>query len=178
MKTKEFIDQLLKLSMFPGDTNSGSTKYALHSEHIKLFEKTLLDCDEFKEVSELILVDLPIFKDADGRVTVTATAKLNPETKLRGRVYLYEIFLVPGDYKEQFIDKPIKTGAILTPTLYDPEDYTPYRNIVIPFREHEGKEESREAIHRLVNQIIDNPSEFLPKVEPQVMIRGSFEIIE
>ncbi len=111
--------------------------------------------------------------------------KLCDNTKFKKRVYLYTLELSPEIYNPNILHKPVKNGASISPVIYSPEDFTPYKSITIQFSPEAMQdaqllvgESIEDQLHKILQDILDNPKDYTPKGDRAVMIRGVFEEYE
>jgi hypothetical protein len=82
--------------------------------------------------------------------------------------------------------KPVKNGAAMGPTIYDPSTFEPRKHILLTWSPEMAQDLSgtndeltlRNDIHKLLDDVLDNPDEYKTKGTRYVLVRGLFEIIE
>ena len=181
MKLKELLDQIFKDGPIP--TNQfGITDYTLYgSQTLEPLKDKLLECDEFKNLHSLRFVDTPTFI-AGGQPYVVETYKLTDVIKFNGVGVLLSIALTPEMYDPNVLIKPVKDGAAISPTFYNPTNFEPYKRIVLEFspeRMQDGitnhEEIVRQELHDLLDKVLDNPEDYRVKGERAVLVRGIFQ---
>jgi hypothetical protein len=181
MKLKELLDEIFKDGPIP--TNQfGMSDYALYgSEKLEPLKDKLLECDEFKNLYSLRFVDAPTFRAGD-EVYVVETYKLTDDIKFIGSGVILSIALTPEMYDPNVLLKPVKDGAAISPTFYNPTNFEPYKRIVLEFspeRMQDGisnhEEIVRQELHDLLDKVLDNPKDYLVKGERAVLVRGIFQ---
>jgi hypothetical protein len=180
-----------KLSDYIKKTNIDGFPAILNSD-------CLHQCEEFKHVKKINILDFPIFKGdektgeplnkindylgSDGRIISTVTYVLKPDTEFNDEIDLYQILLSPKMYdpnKTQNLDY----GVWLHPTFYDAKNFTPIKKIEIKYSigniamekgltDTQAKEEAKRIILAKVAELIDLDVSNIP-YEQEIMIRCS-----
>ena len=176
MKIKEFISDLSEIS----DGNIKSKGL----ERIK--DILLYHTEEFNDVKELIIIDTPSMKDVDENIYDSVTILVKEDTKLTGRVYLYEIYLTPPMWDIKSFTTPVKNGASISPVIYDEIDFSPNRRIMLSWspemaqdlttmtNNHILEDGLRILLHETLDDILDNPKDYMYDGTRSVIIRGIF----
>lgn len=181
MKLKELLDEIFKDG--PIQTNQfGLIEYTLYgSKVLEPLKDKLLECDEFKNLHSLRFVDTPTFRAGD-ETYVVETYKLMDISKFNGAGVILSIALTPEMYDPNILIKPVKDGAAISPTFYNPTNFEPYKRIVLEFspeRMQDGisnhEEIIRQELHDLLDKVLDNPEDYRVKGERSVLVRGIFE---
>jgi len=182
MKLKEFIE-IVEL----GKTENDSFN-ELYGKQLKKYKDIILKTDEFKDCESLDILEHPVSKSKDGNVLTPYTIKLSDIMKFKGRCYLLSLTLTPEMYDPTLMLEPVKDGAAIGPTVYDPITFEPKRQILLtynpsvhfniknPFEPTE--EMKRGEIHQLLDKVLDNFDEYKIKGVKGVLVRGLFEIVE
>jgi len=148
----------------------------------------LKSTDEFKD-ADLRIMHLPVMEaPADGYdlskdgVMVAKTMLLQKSTRFIGKVFLYAITTTPTVYEVSDFTTPVKNGCLLTPLLYNPDQFTPYRRIVMEFSPVNSQDVSdiviKTQLVEKLKHLLDNPSEYEAKGRRGIMVRGVFEVVE
>lgn len=184
MKLKKLLIDLFDDEQFESERQFKVDNTLYGENELKKYESQILDCDEFKECSELKLVSVPVFLDG-GKSKQVQTYKLTEDTKFKGKAYILSIGLTPKMYDPSRFGKPVKDGANITPTLYNPTNFKPYKQILLTFspeRKNDGitNHESivRQELHDLLDKVLDNPKSYEIESERRVIVRGIFETVE
>jgi hypothetical protein len=85
--------------------------------------------------------------------------------------------------------KPVKNGAAMGPTIYDPSTFEPRKHILLTWTPEMaqviydvsgGNDELklRNDIHKLLDDVLDNPEEYKTKGVRGILVRGLFEVID
>jgi len=176
MKIKEFISDLSEIS----DGNIKSKGL----ERIK--DILLYHTEEFNDVKELIIIDTPSMKDVDENIYDSVTISVKEDTKLTGKVYLYEIYLSPLTWDVKSFTTPVKNGASISPVIYDEIDFSPNRRIMLSWspamaqdlttmtNNHILEDGLRILLHETLDDVLDNPKDYMYDGTRSVMIRGIF----
>lgn len=190
MKLKELLSDIF--SNGPLDftsMNNGMTysDYMLDKNYLEMFKDMILQCEEFESVTELIIPDRPVFL-IDGVGTTCETIKMVDNMKIRNRCYLYSISITPEIYDPTTMNHHVKNGASLTPIMYNLQTFIPYKEIRmswspelvqdvrgwgVPIQDQEI--DLRQRLHQTLDDMLDNPHEYLLKGERGVIIRGIFD---
>jgi len=72
----------------------------LIGKSLKPCEEAILNCDEFKDVDELIIIESPSLANTDDEIFDSYSYKISNKTKFLGKAYLYSIGLTPRLYDE------------------------------------------------------------------------------
>lgn len=186
MRLNELISNILEKNQFPYDTISGLSLIP--------FRQEILNCDEFSEVEELIIVDVPTTMIDEEKIIVKT--RISPKNFIFGKkVILYSFQLTPPTYDPKNMIEPIDNIGLYSPLLFNYEkDTSPYRNIILKFSPDISWMEDeidvddlnkkipinsvREKLHRNLDLILDNPERFIPKGNRGLIIRGVFELKE
>ena len=77
---------------------------------------------------------------------------------------------------------PVKDGACITPTVYNPETIKPIKKIVLEYSPEraqdglvDGEYELKMEMKDLLDKVLDNPYDYQVKGERGVIVRGVFE---
>ena len=184
MKLEEFVtkiyDERPELDMTP------SFGPILNSRVLEEVKDELLKFDVFSECDDLEIVHYPTFKLGEDKVKVltTQTFKYEEGIKFKGKCYLYSITLTPELYDPLKMLEPIKNGASISPAIYNPMTFEPTKHILLTWSPEmvqdilniDTEQEQRQIIHKLLDDILDNPEEYRAKGTRHIMIRGVFEV--
>jgi hypothetical protein len=106
--------------------------------------------------------------------------------EFKGRCYLLSLGLTPEMYDPSRLLKPVKNGAAIGPTIYDPSTFEPRKHILLTWSPEMAQDVSgandeltlRNDIHKLLDDVLDNPEEYKTKGLRGVLVRGLFEVID
>ena len=106
--------------------------------------------------------------------------------EFKGRCYLLSLALTPEMYDPNILLKPVKNGAAMGPTMYDPLTFIPRKHILLTWSPEMVQDVSgtkdeltlRNDIHKLLDDVLDNPEEYKTKGLRAVLVRGLFEVID
>jgi len=184
MKLKKLLIDLFDNEHFESERQFKVDNTLYGENELKRYERQILACDEFKECSELKLVSVPVFSD-NGKSKQVQTYKLTEDTKFKGKVYLLSVGLTPKMYDPSRFGKPVKDGANISPTLYNPTNFEPYKKILLTFspeRKNDGitnhEAVIRQELHDILDKVLDNPKSYEMESERGVLVRGIFETVE
>ena len=194
MKLEEFVTNLCDEKAMLNQKNAESTidylkgmDPILNSKELEEVKDELLKLDVFSECDDLEIVHIPTFVLEDGKTVSAQNFKYNEGMKIKGKCHLYSISLTPVMYDPNQLIKPVKNGAAMGPTIYDPMTFEPRKHILLTwtpemaqdlFEGTNNEETLRNDIHKLLDDVLDNPEEYRTKGTRHVLIRGVFEIVE
>lgn len=170
MKLKELLDQIFKNGPLP--TNNKLIDYEVSYNLLSLIKDKLLECDEFKEVKSLTIINSTVYEGKTSH-----TAKLTDDYIFKGDVYINSISLTPTIYNPENWMKPIKDGCTITPTMYNPETFEPYKKIILNVDVEnmtDNFKKGRNKLHEILDKMLDNPVGYTPKGIRGIMVRGIF----
>ena len=182
MKLKEFIE-IVELSKKEDDIYMDNT---LYGKNLEIYKDIIMNTDEFKECESLEILELPIVKSKNGEGLIPYTVKLSDLMKFKGKCYLLSLNLTPEMYDPNQLLKPVKNGAAMGPVIYDPSTFEPRKHILLTWSPDvtqdlsgtNNEETLRNDIHKLLDDVLDNPEEYQTKGFRGVYVRGLFEVIE
>jgi hypothetical protein len=101
-------------------------------------------------------------------------------TKFEGNCKLYSIYLSPYIYDLSELYKIGPGDSIngsVTPQLYNEDNFRPYRGYYLKdsYNMIDEVKNNREELHRLLDDMIDNPLDYEIKGKRYINIRGIFE---
>ena len=130
MKLKEFIE-IVQVTHPDYNLLTGNQ---LYGKNLEKYKEIILKTDEFKECESLDILEHPLSKSKNGEVLTPYTIKLSDVMKFKGRCYLLSLTLTPEMYDPTLMLKPVKDGAAIGPTVYDPITFEPKRQILLSYR--------------------------------------------
>ena len=145
-------------------------------------KEELFKCDEFSECEGIEFMDIPV-QEIEGTTYTSQTMKLGDNTKFDGKVFLYNLSFTPEIFDPNSLHTPVKNGALITPALYDPMTFEPTKKIVLTWTPEMAQDISginkeltlRNDIHKLLDDVLDNPEEYRVKGVRGIMVRGVFK---
>lgn len=179
MKLAELLQILFKNG--PIDNfNNDIGDYLISGDMLKNYKDELMKCDEFSEVLDIQFVTLPSI-ETNNTSTHVKSYIVKEGMKLQGNVILYSISLTPEMYSPNF--EIVKNGASISPSIYSPITFTPYKIISLTWTPELaqdisvtfGENELRKRLHDTLDDILDNPDEYRIKGQRSIMIRGLFD---
>lgn len=186
MKLKELIAEIT------------SSTECLYGEELNPYKERILQCEEFSECEELIIMKYPVTILENGRNVQNVTYKQQEGQKFKGKCYLLSLSLTPQMFDPKTMHTPVLDGACITPTMYDPTTFEPKKKIVLEFSpefaqdytiyglgspsmikdaEKNGETIIRKQLHETLDRILDNPDSYEIKGERALLVRGYFEEI-
>jgi len=181
MKLKELIE-IVKLTK-KEDVYMDNT---LYGKNLEKYKDIIMNTDEFKECESLEIIEYPIVKSRNGEGLTPYTIKLSDLMKFKGKCYLLSLNLTPEMYDPNQLLKPVKNGAAMGPAIYDPSTFEPRKHILLTWSPEMSQDISgvndeltlRNDIHKLLDDVLDNPDEYKTKGFRAVLVRGLFEVVE
>ncbi len=171
MKLKELLDKIFENGPLP-TTENGRVDYEISYNLLSLIKDKLLECDEFKETNSLTIMETPIQNNVSSH-----TAKLTDGNIFKGNVQIYSISLTPVIYEPENWMNPVKDGCTITPTMYNPETFEPYKKIILNVDVEnmvDNFEKGRVKLHEILDKMLDNPMGYSSKGTRGILIRGIF----
>lgn len=183
MKLEEFVTKIYNER--PELNTDGFFNPILNSKVLEEVKDELLKFDVFSECDDLEIVHYPTFKVDDDKVLTTQTFKYEEGMKFKGKCYLYSITLTPEMYDPIKAFEPVKNGASISPAIYNPNTFEPTKHILLTWSPEMAQDLSvtkdettlRNDIHKLLDDVLDNPEEYRMKGTRHVLIRGIFEVV-
>jgi len=151
------------------------------------YKNIIKECDEFAKCDSLDILTMPLVKGKyPDKIYTTNTIKLSDLMEFKGRCYLLSLGLTPEMYDPSRLLKPVKNGAAIGPTIYDPSTFEPRKHILLTWSPEMAQDVSgandeltlRNDIHKLLDDVLDNPEEYKTKGMRHVFVRGLFEVID
>ena len=189
MKLEEFLE--VALISKKNHTWPSGVKFVdetcLYGENLDEYKHLIKECDEFAKCDSLDILTMPIVKGVDDKIYSANTIKLSDLMEFKGRCYLLSLGLTPEMYDPSRLLKPVKNGAAMGPVIYDPTTFEPRKHILLTwtpemaqdlFEGTNNEETLRNDIHKLLDDVLDNPEEYKTKGVRNVLVRGLFEVIE
>lgn len=184
MELKELLISSIETKTTTLDNELQIVEDYLYGQELTRIKEELLKCEEFSECEELIILNHPIVEDMNGVAKVVPTFKIGEGMKFKGKCYLLSLSLTPVMYNPTDYVKPIKDGAVITPTIYDPITFEPKKKIILEFspdRVQDGvtnhEEIVRQELHDLLDKVLNHPNEYQHEGSRYVMVRGLFEVV-
>jgi hypothetical protein len=192
MKLEEFVTKLCHEKAELNQKNEESTidylkgmDPILNSKVLEEVKDELLKLDVFSECDDLEIVHIPTFVLEDGKPVLVQNFKYEEGMKIKGKCYLYSISLTPEMYDPIKAFEPVKNGASISRTVYDPMTFEPRKHILLTWspemaqdlRGSNDEKTLRNDIHKLLDDVLDNPEEYRTKGTRHVLIRGVFEVV-
>jgi hypothetical protein len=188
MKLKEFLEvALLGKEDNPNLTNGTFVDLTcLYGYELVKYKNIIKECDEFTKCDSLEILSMPLVKGKKDKIYTAETIKLSDLMEFKGKCYLLSLALTPEMYDPNQLLKPVKNGAAMGPTIYDPSTFEPRKHILLTWSPEMAQDLSgtndeltlRNDIHNLLDDVLDNPDEYKTKGTRYVLVRGLFEIIE
>ena len=187
MKLKEFVEIALigkedVLNTLTGIEGIG----ALYGAELEKYKKIIKECDEFAKCDSLDILTMPLVKGENDKIYTTETINLSDLMEFKGRCYLLSLSLTPEMYDPTQLIKPVKNGAAIGPVMYDPMTFEPRKHILLTWSPEmaqdmvgmDNESTLRNDIHKLLDDVLDNPEEYKTKGTRHVLVRGLFEVVD
>ena len=188
MKLKEFLEVavLSKKNTLNLINPTFVDETCLYGEELDKYKNIIKECDEFAKCDSLDILTMPLVKGKKDKIYTTETIKLSDLMEFKGRCYLLSLSLTPEMYDPSQLIKPVKNGAAMGPTMYDPLTFEPIKHILLSWIPEitqdilglDTEKEQRQVIHKLLDDVLDNPEEYKTKGTRHVLVRGLFEVID
>ena len=188
MKLKEFLEvALLGKEDNPNLTNGTFVdETCLYGYELVKYKNIIKECDEFTKCDSLEILSMPLVKGKKDKIYTAETIKLSDLMEFKGKCYLLSLSLIPEMYDPNQLLKPVKNGAAMGPTIYDPSTFEPRKHILLTWSPEmvqdlsgtNDEEKLRNDIHKLLDDVLDNPDEYKTKGTRYVLVRGLFEVID
>jgi hypothetical protein len=185
MKLKEFVEIALIGREDVLNALTGSVG-ALYGVELEKYKKIIKECDEFAKCDSLDILTMPLVKGKNDKIYTTETIKLSDLMEFKGRCYLLSLSLTPEMYDPNQLIKPVKNGAAIGPVMYDPMTFEPRKHILLTWSPEmvqdmvgmDNESTLRNDIHKLLDDVLDNPEEYKTKGTRHVLVRGLFEVVD
>ena len=188
MKLKEFLEVavLSKKNTLNLINPTFVDETCLYGEELDKYNNIIKECDEFAKCDSLDILTMPLVKGKKDKIYTTETIKLSDLMEFKGRCYLLSLSLTPEMYDPSQLIKPVKNGAAMGPTMYDPLTFEPTKHILLTWSPEitqdilglDTEKEQRQVIHKLLDDVLDNPEEYKTKGTRHVLVRGLFEVVD
>ena len=184
MKLKEFLE--IALIGEKNESNLGFEENVIYGGNLNKYKHLIKECDEFAKCDSLDILTMPLVKGNDDKIYTSNTVKLSDLMEFKGRCYLLSLALTPEMYDPSQLIKPVKNGAAMGPTMYDPLTFEPRKRILLTWSPEmvqdilniDTEQEQRQIIHNLLDDVLDNPEEYKTKGFRGILVRGLFEVID
>lgn len=163
----------------------------LSAKQIKQIEYELINHFKF---TRIVWMEEPVQRAEDGATTIMAkSVKLSDEKNARYEnsvAYVHQITFTPKIFDPSKLHTPVKDGCVMTPLLYDPKSFEPYRSITLTWSPEmpqninivDGKavinisqqEEEAKLKLRLVDmlgKVLSNPKDYEPSCIRACIVR-------
>jgi len=189
MKLKEFLEvALLGKKDNPSLTNQTFVdETCLYGNELDKYKNIIKECDEFAKCDSLDILTMPLVKGKYlDKIYTTNTIKLSDLMEFKGRCYLLSLGLTPEMYDPNQLLRPVKNGAAIGPVMYDPLTFEPRKHILLTWSPErindvygsENDKTLRNDIHKLLDDVLNNPEEYKTKGTRHVLVRGLFEVVD
>ena len=182
MKLKELLTEIFGETPQRDDTFGfdGLTLYG--RDNLEPYKERILQCEEFSECTELNFMNMPMLLSNDDLPLKADVYKLVEGQKFKGVCYLLSLALTPEVFNPDTLHTPVKDGACITPLVYNPETFSPFKKIVLQYNPErtqdgflDGEYELKMEMKDLLDKVLDNPYDYQVKGERGVLVRGVFE---
>lgn len=142
-----------------------------------IFLDVIRRLDEFKKCNSIDVVDFPV-----GPTWETKTTLIRKGCVFTGDIKLYSIITSPSVYSFSDMSTPVKDLSLITPLMYSPSTFAPYKSIVmriendfdIPFEEMFRDQDVRQDLHSRLEKIMNNHKLYESKGHKCIMVRADF----
>jgi len=138
---------------------------------------------EHYKVKKVLWMELPAGLTEDGEEAIVAkTHKLvdeDYETYEGKTAYVYQILFSPKMHDPKTVHNAVKDGCTMTPIIYNPETFTPYRKIVLTwsleqaqdFSVNNSEEVMKQTLRDQLEKVLANPEEYMHEGFRACMLR-------
>lgn len=138
--------------------------------------------DHYK-VEKVLWMEIPSGITEDGEQAIVAkTHKLidsDYETYEGKTAYVYQILFSPKMYDPKTVHDAVKDGCTMTPIVYNPETFTPYRKIVLTWSPEQAQdflvtnseEVMKQTLRDQLEKVLANPEDYMPEGFRACMLR-------
>jgi hypothetical protein len=182
MKLKELLTEIF------GETPNNDHQFGFDGltlygrDNLEQHKERILQCDEFSECTELNFMNMPIILSNDDTPLKASDYKLVEGQKFKGVCYLLSLALTPEVFDPETLHTPVKDGACITPTVYKPETFKPFKKIVLEYSPERavdgsvtGEDDVNSELRDLLDKVLENPYDYQVKGDRGVIVRGVFE---
>jgi hypothetical protein len=186
MKLKELLTEIfgetpkIDNQSFPPFGFDGLSLYG--RDGLEPYKERILQCEEFSDCTELNFMNLPMLLSDDDLPIKAESIKLVEGQKFKGVCYLLSLALTPEVFDPETLHIPVKDGACITPTVYNPETFKPFKKIVLEYSPERamdglvtGEDDVKSELRDLLDKVLDNPYDYQVKGDRGVIVRGVFE---
>jgi hypothetical protein len=162
MKLLEIIEPLFESGILIDNT--------LIRDNLKLIKNLILKCDEFKDVTELVISGQPCAR--------TATFKLNENFSFKGVVKIVSFHRSPPLFDKDILNnsKLIKDNASISPCFHKPDSiFSVNRRIIMDIDLNSLRDKGVNQYLNILNDILINSKDYEHPPFYNYMIRGVFE---
>lgn len=151
---------------------------SIKGEELKKIKESILECDEFKNVQSLIILESPVVVGDNDKILSTSQVKIQENLSFSGTVYLYDIKVNKNTNDITNILSPIKEeGAAVTNCMMGFSGLKPLKKIILDFsienlQDDDNKERNR--LHQLLDNVLDNVNSYENNKMLDVFLRGIF----
>ena len=133
------LEELLEVALISKKNNpnllSVSERFVdetcLYGNELDKYKDIIKECDEFAKCDSLDILTMPLVKGKNGEIYTPKTIKLSDFIEFKGKCYLLSLALTPEMYDPTQLIKPVKNGAAMGPTIYDPTTFEPRKHILL-----------------------------------------------
>ena len=156
MKLKEFLE--IALIGEKNESNLGFEENVIYGGNLDKYKHLIKECDEFAKCDSLDILTMPLVKGKNDEIYTSQTIKISDLMEFKGKCYLLSLGLSPKMYDPTLMLKPVKHGAAIGPTVYDPLTFEPKKHILLSWIPEmtqdilglDTEKEQRQVIHKLL----------------------------
>jgi hypothetical protein len=138
---------------------------------------------EHYKVKKVLWMEIPAGMTEDGEQAIVAkTHKLvdeDYETYEGKTAYVYQILFSPKMHDAKTVHNAVKDGCTMTPIIYNPETFTPYRKIVLTwsleqaqdFSVSNSEEVMKQTLRDQLEKVLANPEDYMHEGFRACMLR-------
>jgi hypothetical protein len=183
MKLKEFLETVLITKSEDGKITYDTF---ISGSELKKYQEIIKNCDEFLNCNNLIISELPVISNKNGDTYHIPTIRPTEDFSVNGTCCLFGIGLTPEMYDPKTLLKPVKDGAAIGPTMYNPMDFTPSKHILLTWNPEMSQDITntnqevtiKNNLRKLLDDVLENPEEYRIKGQRHIFLRGLFEEVD
>ena len=176
MKLKELME---------GFISKDNMSAILGPNQLKHMMTSLLQCDEFENVTSIQIVETPNFIDKENKPVASRSIKIG-DNKFKGHMYLYSLVFTPEVYDPvSILNTDINSPDVaISPLIFDPKSFIPYKFVILRWNPElkqylELKYSNKEKIfiqqmHEHLDKALNNPEKYKIKGTRGIILRGVF----
>jgi hypothetical protein len=173
-------DERLAFGKYKQEPNPGGYNVVALTDNQRQQVEQLV-VDHFK-VKKVLWMEIPSGMTEDGEQAIVAQTHrlVDNDILYEGKTaYVYQILFSPKMYDPKTVHDAVKDGCTMTPMVYNPETFTPYRKIVLTwspeqaqdFSINNSEEVMKQTLRDQLEKVLTNPEDYMPEAFRGCMLR-------